>query len=145
MTGAADGDRGATPVGPPAAVYETVLYAEDIPAAAAFYREVIGLQPIEQPGALGAFFRLAGGAMLLVFDPRHSALPGRAVPSHGALGAGHVAFAVGPGELEGWHERLRCHGVAIEREAHDPPATGQLYLRDPAGNSVELVEGEIWT
>ena len=145
MTGPADADRGAVPVGPPRAVYETVLYAEDVAATADFYRDVIGLAPIEEPGELGAFFRLAGGAMLLVFDPRHSALPGRAVPSHGALGAGHVAFAVGPGELEGWRQRLRTHGVAIEREAHDPPATGQLYVRDPAGNSVELVEGEIWT
>ena len=144
MTPAADRGRGPTEVGPPNAVYETVLYAEDVAAAAAFYRDVVGLAPIGEPGELGAFFRLDGGTMLLVFDPRHSALSGRAVPSHGARGAGHAAFAVGPGELEGWRAQLRAHGVEIERELHDPPGTGQLYVRDPAGNSVELVEGEIW-
>jgi catechol 2,3-dioxygenase-like lactoylglutathione lyase family enzyme len=131
--------------GPPSGVYETVLYALDLAATAAFYRDVIGLSVIGEPDELGAFFRMGDGALLLLFDPRRSGRPGRAVPSHGATGPGHVAFAVAPGELASWRARLRDHGVAIEHEAHDPPGTGQLYVRDPAGNSVELVEGEIWS
>ena len=134
----------ASGVTPPTGVYETIIYAENVAATAAFYRDVIGLTPIEEPGELGAFFRLADGAMLLVFDPRHSSVPGRAVPSHGALGAGHVAFAIRADELSAWRERLRQHDVELELERHDPTGTGQLYFRDPAGNSVELVEGDIW-
>jgi catechol 2,3-dioxygenase-like lactoylglutathione lyase family enzyme len=134
-----------TPAGPrPLGVYETVLYAEDVVAAHAFYADMLGLTALGGPGELGTFFRLPGGTMLLVFDPRRSAQAGRAVPSHGALGPGHVAFSVAAGELEAWRERFAAHGVAIEHEAHDPTGTGQLYVRDPAGNSVELVEGEIW-
>jgi hypothetical protein len=48
-----------------------------------------------------------------------------------------------PGDVESWRTRLFSHGVAIEQESVDPEA-GQLYFRDPAGNSVELVGGELW-
>ena len=43
-----------------------------------------------------------GGGVLLLFDPRKSAAPGREVPSHGTSGAGHVAFAVKPEDLAAW-------------------------------------------
>ena len=90
----------------PRGVYETVVYATDLEAAAAFYRHVLGLREVDD----GAF-RLADGAMLLLFDPERSSQPGRPVPSHGASGSGHVAFSVAT--LEGWRERLRDAGVDL--------------------------------
>ena len=82
--------------------------------------------------------------MLLIFDPARSSVPGRPVPSHGALGAGHVAFAVDEGELDAFGERLRRSGVEIESEVTWDEGGRSLYVRDPAGNSVELIEGEAW-
>lgn len=125
-------------------VYETVLYADDVPAAAAFYVDVLGLRPLEEPDELSAVFRLAEGGVLLIFDPARSEVSGRPVPSHGARGPGHVAFSVEPGALELHERRLEGHGIAIEHEHAWAPGGRSIYVRDPAGNSVELVEGEVW-
>ena len=125
-----------------AGVYETILYAQDLSATAAFYRDVLGLAPLGEPSELGCAFRLASGGMLLIFDPRVSGAPGRDVPSHGATGPGHIAFWVA--SLEAWKAHLAISAVAIEHEATWPPGGRSIYVRDPAGNSVELVEGEVW-
>lgn len=81
--------------------------------------------------------------MLLLFDPRataHQAVP----PPHGAVGPGHVCFAVAEAALAGWRARLEAAGVAIEHEQAWPRGGRSLYLRDPAGNSVELASPRIW-
>ncbi|HMI22815.1 MAG TPA: VOC family protein [Gaiellaceae bacterium] len=125
-------------------IYETVLYADDVAAAAAFYADVLGLRLVDGPDELAAAFRLADGGVLLIFDPSRSSVPGRPAPSHGATGAGHVAFSVEHGTLEGWAEKLRARGVEIELERGWQRGARSIYVRDPAGNSVELVEGELW-
>jgi catechol 2,3-dioxygenase-like lactoylglutathione lyase family enzyme len=125
-------------------VYETVVYASDVERTAAFYRDVLDLRQIAGPDAHSAAFRLSDASVLLIFDPARAALAGRGVPAHGALGGGHVAFAVGPGALSDWRRRLSELGVALEQEQRWGDAGASLYFRDPAGNSVELVEGEIW-
>lgn len=123
-------------------MYETILYAADVPAAAAFYTDVLGLHPLEEPDEHSAVFRLADGGVLLIFDPARSELPGRPVPSHGARGPGHIALSVD--RLGPFADKLRRHGVEIEHEHAWPPGGRSVYVRDPAGNSVELVEGEVW-
>jgi catechol 2,3-dioxygenase-like lactoylglutathione lyase family enzyme len=125
-------------------VYETVLYAPEIPAAAAFYANVLGLRLVEEPDELAAAFRLDDGGVLLLFDPERAAAPNRRVPSHGAVGAGHVAFTVEPGGLDAWADALRGRGIEIEREISWEQGRRSLYFRDPAGNSVELVDGDLW-
>jgi catechol 2,3-dioxygenase-like lactoylglutathione lyase family enzyme len=125
-------------------VYETVLYAGDVPATANFYAEVVGLREIAGPDPTAAGFRLPDGGILLIFDPAHSSQPDRAVPSHGAAGAGHVAFRVASGTLAGCTAELRSRGIEVERELAWPAGGRSLYVRDPAGNSVELVDGEVW-
>jgi len=129
---------------PPVGVYETVLYASDVPATAHFYSELLGLHAVQEADELSAAFRLGDGGMLLLFDPARSSILGRPVPSHGASGPGHVAFAVEAGDLEAFAAELRRRGVEIEREMTWDEGGRSLYVRDPAGNSVELVEGEAW-
>lgn len=128
----------------PRRVYETALYAPDVPAAAAFYADILGLRAIAAPDEHSAAFRLEDGGVLLLFDPGRTAGEGRFVPPHGTSGPGHVAFSVADGELDESTERLRLAGVAIEREITWPSGGRSVYFRDPPGNSVELVEGEIW-
>ena len=125
-------------------VYETVLYAQDVAAAAAFYRDVLGLRLVDGPDELAAGFRLDDGGVLLIFDPSRASLPGRPVPSHGTLGAGHVAFSVEAGTLGEWGEALAGRGVEIELERGWERGGRSIYVRDPAGNSVELVDGDLW-
>jgi catechol 2,3-dioxygenase-like lactoylglutathione lyase family enzyme len=125
-------------------VYETVIYADDVAAAAAFYRDVLGLRLVDGPDDLGAGFRLDDGGVLLIFDPSRASLPGRPVPSHGTSGAGHVAFGVEAGTLADWGEALRGRGVEIELERGWERGGRSIYVRDPAGNSVELVDGDLW-
>ena len=125
----------------PRRVYETVVYATDLEAARAFYRDVLGLREVED-----GVFRLDDDGILLLFDPAQSSQPGRLVPSHGPSGGSvHVAFSVGEGELDAWRERLAANGVELEQD-QDWKRGGarSLYVRDPAGNSVELVEGDLW-
>lgn len=125
-------------------LYEAALYTDDVAAAARFYEDVLGLRAIDPPDGHSAAFRLDGGGLLLLFDPGRTSAPGRFVPPHGATGDGHVAFAVAPGGLEEARTRLEAAGVGIEREIDWPRGGRSVYFRDPAGNSVELVEGEIW-
>lgn len=125
-------------------VYETILYCADLAGAGAFYSKVLGLRAIREDAELLDAFRLPDGGVLLLFDPKASAEPGRSVPSHGANGAGHVAFSMGRGEYGAWLAQLRGTGVEVEQEVTWKSGARSIYVRDPSGNSVELVEGEIW-
>jgi catechol 2,3-dioxygenase-like lactoylglutathione lyase family enzyme len=125
-------------------VYETVLYVSDVAAAARFYEDVVGLRLVDGPDELAAGFRLEDGGILLLFDPARASAPGRPVPSHGTSGPGHIAFSVDPGELDAFAAALRERGLEIEREVDWDGRGRSIYFRDPDGNSVELVEGDIW-
>ena len=97
-------------------VYETVVYASDVDRTTAFYRDVLHLRQIDGPDRVqrrAAARRRLGAADL---RPRPFVDGRSRVPAHGALGAGHIAFAVGPGELSGWRRRLSELGVALEQE-----------------------------
>jgi len=126
----------------PSKIFETVLYAEDLAAAERFYHEALGLKVIRRSN-LVVVFRCDGG-VLLIFDPRESAAPDRAVPSHGTTGVGHIAFAAKPEDLNAWREQLRQAGVPIEREVDWDEGGHSIYFRDPAGNVVELAPPTLW-
>ncbi|MBU6413805.1 MAG: VOC family protein [Planctomycetes bacterium] len=85
-----------------------------------------------------------GDAVLLLFHPAYAATPGRGVPTHGTTGPGHIAFRVTAGMLDQWLKRFAELEVEVELDRTWKRGGRSLYVRDPAGNSVELVEGEIW-
>lgn len=122
---------------------ETCLYARDLEAARRFYEGTLGLEVLVSDMERHLFFRLGRG-MFMVFHPEATAAEGGSVPPHGAEGPGHVAFAVSSGSLDGWRGRLAEEGVAVEAEQSWPRGGQSLYVRDPAGNSVELAEPRIW-
>lgn len=110
-----------------AGVLETCVYADDLEAAKGFYQGLLGLELFaEQPGR-HLFFR-AGPGVFLVFNPQATQQE-TALPPHGAQGSVHVCFRVAAEELPGWAEWK---------------AGPSLYVRDPAGNLVELAPAAIW-
>ena len=122
-------------------VLETALYARDLHAAEEFYARVLGLEVESKVPGRHLFLR-CGGSMVLVFDQEATARSTGPVPPHGATGAGHVAFAVD--DLAAWPQRLRAAGVDIEADLEWPNGGRSIYIRDPAGNSVELTTPGIW-
>ena len=125
-----------------AGVLETVLYAGDLDAAQRFYGDLLGLPLDSRKDGLFCFFRVGAG-MLLLFDPE-AARRNREIPPHGALGPGHTCFSVAEEELDIWKARLLAGGCAIEHEQAWPRGGRSFYVRDPAGNSVELATPRIW-
>ena len=129
-------------------VLETCLYSTDLEAAERFYNTVVGLEILARAEGRHVFFR-CGPGVLLVFDPARTSteqtyVGGSPVPLHGASGAGHVAFSIPPSEVDAWRARLERLGVEVESEVEWPRGGRSLYLRDPAGNSVELASPGIW-
>ena len=66
------------------------------------------------------------------------------VPTHGTEGEGHVCFKATAFELDVWRRRFAEHGIAIEADFEWPAGGRSIYVRDPAGNSVEFAEPRIW-
>ena len=126
----------------PLRIFESVLYAEDLPAVERFYHDGLGLEVITRSELLVSF-RCAWG-VLLIFNPELSSPPGRDVPSHGRGGAGHLAFAVSETELEQWRIRLNAAGIPIEMEVPWEQGGRSIYIRDPAGNSIEFAPLTLW-
>ena len=127
----------------PLRVLETALYASDLDAAETFYTGVLGLEVIGRMEGRHVFFR-CGDGVLLVFDPAATSAWRGSAPAHGATGPGHMAFAASGDDLEAWRTRLANAGVEIEAAVVWPNGSRSLYVRDPAGNSVEFAEPRLW-
>lgn len=126
-----------------AAIVETGVYAADLKKAEAFYRDVLGLEVVGREAGRHIFFRVGSAGVLLVFNPE-TTRKGDMLPAHGATGPGHFALGIAAEDLDAWRERLRAHGVAIEKEVRWPRGGQSIYFRDPAGNSVELLTPGLW-
>ncbi len=145
---AAPAPRLGEPPHAPPAIMETVLYAEDLDAGERFYTIVLGLQVTARRPGRHVFFR-CGGAMFLLFDPEATMREGASagstpIPRHGARGPGHAAFSIPADEIDAWRRHLAAHGVAVEADVAWPGGGRSIYVRDPAGNSIELVTPETW-
>lgn len=131
----------------PSRILETALYVDDLTQAVAFYRDVMGLEPVGQSNHRNAFFR-CGDGILLLFKAEETLKPVASgsfpVPPHGTTGAGHICFAASLAEIEQWKTHLRHHNIAIEQEFSWPNGARSVYFRDPSGNSLEFAEPTLW-
>lgn len=132
----------------PQGVLETIVYCPDLAAGEAFYRDVVGLEPFQRMPPRHVFFR-CGDGVLLMFNPDVTStervqVAGSNIPLHGARGAGHVAFRVPQAELPRWRTHLSSRGVPIESTIRWPQGGESIYVRDPAGNSVEFATAKLW-
>lgn len=125
---------------------ETALYVDDLDRAAAFFRDVLGLEPmVEAPGRLVAMN--AGGATVLLLFQRGSTTDGLKsptgwIPPHDGSGPVHMAFAVD--DITLWEEQLTRHGVEVESRVTWDRGGASIYFRDPDGHSIELATRGTW-
>lgn len=135
------------PASAPGAVLETALYVDDLDAATAFYEGLLGLEAFQTLPGRHVFLRI-GHAVLLVFNPDATGKPTQnprlPVPPHGARGPGHVCFAMPRRQIDAMRARLIAAGVVVDAEFNWPNGAHSLYVRDPAGNSVEFAEPRLW-
>ncbi|HXJ67945.1 MAG TPA: VOC family protein [Verrucomicrobiae bacterium] len=141
--------RSATP--PPALrVVETALYfdgTEALRAAAAFYRDTLGLHLMSEGDRLVSV-DAGGGTVLLLFHRGETAKglrwPGGWIPPHDGSGPLHVAIGVAADQLEAWERWLAARGVEVESRVTWSRGGRSLYFRDPGGHSIELVTPGTW-
>ena len=132
----------------PPSVLESSVYCPDLDAAERFYRDVLGLEVVARQVGRHAFLR-CGDGMVLLFNPDATADPtpptgGPPRVPHGAQGPGHLAFRLPERDIERWQAHLTAAQVPIEAEVRWPQGGYSLYLRDPAGNSIELATAALW-
>ncbi len=128
-------------------ILETAIYAPNLDAADAFYGGILGLEEVMREDGRHVFYR-CGSAMLLVFNPfaTMTASSGSdAAPAHGSTGEGHICFSAPGIALERYRERMESAGIPIEKEITWPNGARSIYVRDPAGNSVEFAEPKLWS
>jgi catechol 2,3-dioxygenase-like lactoylglutathione lyase family enzyme len=107
------------------------LWAEDVPAAAHFYRDVIGLRLLPHHGDRPHFD--LGGIYLTILKgrPRPAENP---TPDRFPI----VAFAVD--DLDAVVEQLRAHHVELPWGIEEDADSRWVMFRDPAGNLIELAQ-----
>lgn len=109
-----------------------VLAVRDLGRAAAFYRDVIGLQTVAQEG--GTVRLGAGGAAFLDLLHRPDALP----DDPAAAGLFHTAFLLpSRADLGRWLAHFAAFGGRLDGAA-DHIVSEAVYLRDPEGNGIEI-------
>ncbi len=141
--------RSAAPPFTVRALGEIAIRCADKPAMVAFYRDVIGLQPMTGAEASITFLRISEGigghtCVLALFDHLIGGAGGVAeaqvTPQAGAASTlHHIALSLYWEEQEaviGWYERL---GRAYRVEDFDWIGWRGGFTTDPDGNTVELV------
>ena len=129
-------------------VVESVLYVDDLAVAAAFYRDVMGLEPMRTAPERFVAFRAGPQSVLLLFKRGSTLAPlsvtGGVIPPHDGHGPHHIGLAIAAADYAVWRERLIAHGVEIESETRWDGGGRSLYFRDPDRHAVELVTPRIW-
>ena len=126
---------------------ETALYVDDMARSVAFFREVMGLEPMIEGDRLTAFDAGRQG-VLLIFKRGGSAedMPGPdgVVPGHDGSGPLHMAFAITEDSYDDWHAHLIAAGVRIRGEMRWPGGGRSLYFEDPDGHVLEVATPGLW-
>ncbi len=109
------------------------LHVKDIPASAAFYRDIVGLKPIPVPDNLKttrAWFDIGDGQMIHLLDGRTETIV------HDRNG-GHIALFVG--DIAKSEQFLTAHHITFHKQVRFDGVT-QIYFADPDGYLLELNE-----
>lgn len=106
------------------------LWAEDVPATAHFYKDVLGLELLHHHHGDRPHFKV-GSTYLTI-------LKGKPVPAQDSDPARFPLFALGVADLDAAVERLKAHGVELPWGIEEGQGTRWVMFYDPAGNLIEL-------
>jgi catechol 2,3-dioxygenase-like lactoylglutathione lyase family enzyme len=127
--------------GPPplTGILEAVLYCTPATEEATrrFYEEVLGLRRVSQWS-----YRL-GSQLFLLFNEQETRVQ-EWPPPHGASGSGHLCFSVSPEGYEPWKKHLEQNDVELIDEIDWSRGVRSFYFKDPAGNMLEIANGDMW-
>jgi catechol 2,3-dioxygenase-like lactoylglutathione lyase family enzyme len=107
------------------------LWAEDVPAAAQFYQDVIGLPIVAHHAGNRPHFDLDGTYLTILHG--RPALPGNPESRFPV-----VAFSVP--DLDAAMKKLQSHEVNLPWVVETNAAERWVMVHDPAGNLIELME-----
>lgn len=108
-------------------VHHVSLNVHDVALAGRFYTEVLGLETLPRPDfPFPGLWLQAGAQQIHLIE----------VKDHRAPEGQHFALRVE--DLDGICAELAARGVTVSRPMDVPGAGRQAFLRDPAGNLVEL-------
>ena len=126
---------------------EVVLTVDDMDAALAFYRDLLGLPLFSPPDLPGRFLQVGeqggpGGAsgvpQQIVLVPR----PGgksRAGTDRTERVLHHIGLEIDAADYDGIREKLEAAGHEIRGGSHPFMSVEAFYVDDPDGNEVEIV------
>jgi catechol 2,3-dioxygenase-like lactoylglutathione lyase family enzyme len=125
-------------------VLETALYHDtgERERMEGFYGGLLEL-PLVTRWPYGMAFRLGAGVVLL-FDRELITERDDPPAQHGTSGPGHVCFIVRGEDYAAWKERIADAGVEVTHEHEWDGARRSFYFKDPAGNLVEIADGDLW-
>ena len=128
------GESDAASLSTPKHIAVISLWAEDVPAAVHFYRDVVGLPllPSHSHHSERPHFDLSGTCLTI--------LQGKPIPAQDAEPARFPLIAFAVDDLESAVERLHAHGVELPWGVEEGVESQWAIFRDPAGNLVELVQ-----
>lgn len=118
---------------------EIALSVADLDASQTFYTDKIGLELMRR-FETSAFFKIADGyaghtQILALFD-RSANLD---KPEQQRTTLDHIAFTVALEDFESEQQRLEAAGVPTRTTTHAWVQWRSLYVKDPDGNTIELV------
>jgi catechol 2,3-dioxygenase-like lactoylglutathione lyase family enzyme len=116
------------------------LVVRDLGEATRFYRDVLGMRPVERPafGFPGAWFQAGDTQIHMNIAGAEAGEAGiRVIGAKNAPRAFHFAFEVD--DCDAAAATLHARGIPIEVDPRNrPDGARQMYLRDPDGHLVEL-------
>lgn len=129
-----------TPKGIPIQSYNHVgLAVKDLQASAKFYREVIGLQPLNVPDnllAIRRWFQIAPGQELHLLLGRNEPV------TNNDKNSGHFSWTIPASSADAIEAYLKEKGLPYHRQKRFDGAY-QIYITDPDGYVIELNEPKV--
>ncbi|HKG48469.1 MAG TPA: VOC family protein [Pyrinomonadaceae bacterium] len=98
-----------------------------------FYADVVGLKQVPKPSGSrqsGAWYEIGGNQLHLSVENEDS----------GPLSSRHVCFSVA--DVKAAEARFREASVEIIPDARPVEGAARFYVRDPAGNMLEIVQAK---
>lgn len=120
-------------------ILETVLYCtqENEDETRRFYEEVLQLRKVSRWS-----YRL-GSQLFLLFNSEETKTQ-EWPPAHGAVGSGHICFTVTVDAYEPWQSYLEDQDIEVIEEIDWSRGIRSFYFCDPAGNLLEIANGDMW-